>query len=48
MKSEKFVNILNNNLANINLSEIDESLAKYTLSTWKIGNEGYPVFSYQE
>jgi len=35
MKSETFVNTLNNNLANINLSEIDESLAEYTCGSGK-------------
>ena len=48
MKSQTFVNTLNNNLKNIDLSQIDESLTGYTLSKWKLGKNGYPVFDWQE
>lgn len=47
IKSEVFVNLLNSNLESINLSEIDENLDEFTLNTWKLGSEKYPVFSYQ-
>ena len=48
IKSQTFVNTLNNNLNSINLSSIDSSLASYTLSRWKLGSNGYPVFEWAE
>ena len=48
MKSQTFVNTLNNNVNNINLSSIDSSLLGYTLNKWKLGSNGYPVFDWQE
>ena len=42
--SPEFVNLLNQNKRNINLSSIDASLASYELSDWKYDAEkGYPV-----
>ena len=42
--SPEFVNLLNQNKRNINLSSIDASLATYELSDWKYDAEkGYPV-----
>ena len=43
MKSQSFVDELNNNIKSINLEEIDESLKDYTLSKWKLGENGYPT-----
>lgn len=43
MKSNNFVNTLNSNISNINLSEIDEILSGYQLLNWKLGENGYPV-----
>ncbi len=38
-----FVETLNNNIRNIDLSSIDEVLKDYKLNRWKQGSEGYPV-----
>ena len=45
MSSNTFVNTLNSNLANINLTDIEESLTDYTLSTWILGEDGYPTLN---
>ena len=45
MKNQTFVDTLNNNLSDIYLSQIDPILKKYTLSTWKLGDNGYPIFA---
>ncbi len=44
MQTQTFVNTLNTNVNNINLSSIDSSLSEYSLKTWKLGSSGYPVF----
>ncbi len=44
MKSQTFVDTLNNNLATIDLRAIDSNLEGYTLNRWKLGPDGYPVF----
>ncbi len=43
MKLQTFVDQLNQNIENINLSEIDESLKDYKLSKWILGSDGYPT-----
>ncbi len=43
-----FIDILNDNLKSINLSEIDPLLKDYTLSKWIKGPDGYPIFDYQK
>ena len=43
MKSQTFVDELNQNVESINLAEIDESLKDYTLSKWQLGDNGYPT-----
>ena len=48
IKSQTFVNTLNNNLNSINLSSIDSDLSSYTLNRWKLGSNGYPVFEWQQ
>jgi len=50
MKSQTFVNTLNNNLNSINLSNIngDTSLKDYKLSKWKLGKDQYPVLDWQK
>lgn len=40
MKTSSFVDTLNNNIVNIDLSNY--GLGEYTLSTWKQGASGYP------
>ena len=48
MKSGTLLNYLNNNIRNINLTQIDSNLKGYTLVKWKTGRDGYPVFEYQK
>ena len=43
MKQQTFVDALNENLLKIDLKTIDNSLASYTLSLWKQGENGYPT-----
>ena len=39
---QAFVDTLNNNIDNIDLSSIDSSLSGYTLCRWKLGSSEYP------
>ena len=43
MKLQTFVEHLNQNIENINLTEIDPSLKGYTLSKWTLGSDDYPT-----
>ena len=45
IKNQTFVNTLNTNKNNINLSSIDSALSGYTLCNWKLGTSGYPELS---
>ncbi len=44
MKDDSFVKQLNDNIKNINLTEISSSLSEYKLVNWKKGDNGYPIF----
>ena len=46
MKSQSFVDELNNNIKLIDLEEIDPVLKDYTLVNWKLGNDGYPTLDF--
>ena len=46
MKSQSFVDELNNNIKSINLEEIDPLLKDYTLVNWKLGEDGYPTLDF--
>ena len=46
MKSQSFVDELNNNIKSINLEEIDPILKDYTLVNWKLGENGYPTLNF--
>ena len=41
-KAASFVTTLNNNIKNINLSQISSVLSEYSLIEWKQGSKGYP------
>ena len=46
MKSQTFVDELNNNIKSLNLEEIDPLLKDYTLVNWKLGEDGYPTLDF--
>ena len=46
MKSQSFVDELNNNIKSINLEEIDPLLKDYTLVNWKLGEDNYPTLDF--
>mgnify|MGYP003571341460 CR=1 FL=1 len=43
--TSSFVNTLNTNKNSITLTIYHSDLAGYTLSSWKLGSNGYPVFA---
>ena len=45
IKTTNFVNELNYNKNNINLSSIDSSLSGYALCNWKLGSDNYPTLN---
>lgn len=45
MKDQSFIDLLNNNISQIKLSDISPLLKDYTLITWHQGTDGYPTFT---
>lgn len=48
IKSQSFVDELNQNIKNINLEEIDASLKDITLNSWQLDKDGYPTLIYSK